>query len=186
MSAPEKTSRPNNNRRRKPSGKRPNRKGVPPRRRKPAPKLTWWQKFLKALGLYNPTKKPQGKPSAKKQPTQNTRVAKKAPKKRAPKQAPPQKVDSSRLYVGNLSYDVTETDLIDLFKGFGPVKSAEVVYNRRTQRSKGFAFVQMVSMDDAKRSVEVLHEQPFMGRNLIVNGARTVEEERAAVEKPEA
>ena len=95
-------------------------------------------------------------------------------------------MENSRLYVGNLSYDVVENDLTDLFKGFGNVKNVEIVYNKRTQRSKGFAFVQMVSIDDAKRATEVLHEQPFMGRNLIVNGARTVEEEKAALETPAA
>ena len=179
------SGKPNNHKRnynRNNNGRR--RSGPPPRRRKPAPKLTWWQKFLKAIGLYNPPK--SKKPAAKKSTDASKKTATKKPvqaKKKA-KSAPPQKVDSSRLYVGNLSYDVTESDLIDLFKGFGAVKSAEVVYNKRTQRSKGFAFVEMVSLDDAKRSVEVLHEQPFMGRNLIVNGARKQEEERSAIETP--
>ncbi len=167
------------------------RRGVPPRRNKPEPKLTLWQKFLKAIGLYKPAPAPQksNKPGPKsgaqqKQGQQKPAAKKSAAKKKPARKAPPTKVDSARLYVGNLSYDVTESELIDLFKGFGAVKSAEVVYNKRTQRSKGFAFVQMVSIDDAKRAVEVLHEQPFMGRNMIVNGARTVDEERKAIQSP--
>ncbi len=81
-------------------------------------------------------------------------------------------VTSGRLYVGNLSYDATESDLFELFSGVGNVQSAEVVTNRHTQRSKGFAFVQMQSIDEAKRAVEVLHDKEFMGRKLLVSGAK--------------
>jgi hypothetical protein len=82
-------------------------------------------------------------------------------------------VESPRVYVGNLSYDVTESDLQDLFKGIGGVRNVEVVYNRSTHRSKGFGFVEMLHMDEAKRAVEVLHDQPFMGRKLTVSGAQS-------------
>lgn len=151
-------------------GNRGNYKG-----RKPQKKLTLWQKILKFFG-FNPTKKKQAehKPQVAKTNTQ----AKPKPQQQR-KSAPPQVVDSSRLYVGNLSYEVTESDLQDLFKGFGDVKNCEVVYNKKTHRSKGFAFVEMYNVEDAKRSVDTLHEQPFMGRNLIVNGARTKEETEA-------
>ena len=135
---------------------------------KPKP-LTWWQKLLKAIGLYKEPIRPQRPTSS----TAQKGATKKTPtQKRETQKTPPQKVESSRLYVGNLSYEVTESELVDLFKGFGNVKSAEVVYNKRTQRSKGFAFVEMTSTNDAKRASEILHEQPFMGRNMIVNGAR--------------
>ena len=173
------------------------RRGVPPRKNAPAPvKMNWFQKLLAKLGLYTPPvaqkssggrQQSQGGNKQSKAGNNNASqkpAAKKSAKKKAPRQAPPQKVDSSRLYVGNLSYDVTEQDLMELFKGFGHVKTAEVVYNKRTQRSKGFAFVQMGTIDDAKKAVETLHEQPFMGRNMIVNGARTVEQERKAIETP--
>lgn len=80
---------------------------------------------------------------------------------------------SGRLYVGNLDYAATEHDLEELFRGIGNVLSAEVVTNSRTQQSKGFAFVEMVSVDEAKRAVEVLDDQDFMGRKLIVSGARS-------------
>jgi len=82
-------------------------------------------------------------------------------------------VESPRVFVGNLSYDVTEGDLQDLFKGIGGVRNVEIVYNRSTHRSKGYAFVEMLHMDEAKRAVEVLHDQPFMGRKMAVSGAKS-------------
>ena len=82
-------------------------------------------------------------------------------------------VESPRVYVGNLSYDVSEQDLQELFKGVGPVRNVEIVYNRSTHRSKGYGFVEMLHKDEAVRSVEVLHDQPFMGRKLIVSGAKS-------------
>jgi RNA recognition motif-containing protein len=82
-------------------------------------------------------------------------------------------VESPRLYVGNLSYDVSESDLTDLFKGIGGVRNIEIVYNRNTHRSKGYGFVEMLHVDDAKRAVEVLHDQFFMGRKLNVSGAKS-------------
>jgi hypothetical protein len=81
-------------------------------------------------------------------------------------------VTSGRLYVGNLSYDTTESDLSELFGGVGSVANVEVVSNQHTQRSKGFGFVQMQSMEEAQRAVEVLHDKEFMGRKLVVSGAR--------------
>jgi RNA recognition motif-containing protein len=82
-------------------------------------------------------------------------------------------VESSRVYVGNLSYDVTEQDLQELFKGIGGVRNVEIVYNRSTHRSKGYGFVEMLHKDEAVRAVEVLHDQHFMGRKLTVSGAKS-------------
>lgn len=82
-------------------------------------------------------------------------------------------VTTGRLYVGNLSYDAAESDLINLFNGVGSVESAEVVSHRHTQRSKGYAFVCMTTVDEARRAVEVLHDQDFMGRKLVVSGAKS-------------
>ncbi len=82
-------------------------------------------------------------------------------------------VTSGRLYVGNLSYDAGESDLMELFGGVGQVKSAEVVCHRHNQRSKGYAFVEMLNLDEAKRAVEILNDKDFMGRKLLVSGARS-------------
>jgi hypothetical protein len=96
-------------------------------------------------------------------------------------------VESPRVYVGNLSYDVTEQDLQELFKGIGPVRNVEIVYNRSTHRSKGYGFVEMLHKDEAVRSVEVLHDQPFMGRKLTVSGAKSKgqDEREEAEDRPE-
>ncbi len=85
-------------------------------------------------------------------------------------------VTSPRLYVGNLSFDATESDLSELFSGVGQVVTAEVVSHKQTQRSKGFAFVQMQTIDEAKRAVTELHDKDFMGRKLVVSGAKNTDE----------
>ena len=84
-------------------------------------------------------------------------------------------VSTPRLYVGNLSFDTTESDLTELFNGVGKVVSAEIVTHRQTERSKGFAFVQMTGVDEAKRAVEQLHDKEFMGRKLFLSGAKSSE-----------
>jgi hypothetical protein len=84
-------------------------------------------------------------------------------------------VTTPRLYVGNLSFDATESDLFELFNGVGAVQNAEVVTYRHNQRSKGFAFVQMNTVDEAKRAVEELHDKDFLGRKLVVSGAKSSE-----------
>jgi RNA recognition motif-containing protein len=86
-------------------------------------------------------------------------------------------VTSPKLYVGNLSYDATETDLFELFKGVGQVKNAEIVSHRGTERSKGFGFVLMTTVDEARRAVEELHDKAFMGRKLVVSGAKAGDRE---------
>ena len=87
----------------------------------------------------------------------------------------PVEVTSPRLYVGNLSFDATESDLFELFNGVGHVQNAEVVSYKHNQRSKGFAFVQMQTVDEAKRAVAELHDKEFLGRKLVVSGAKTSE-----------
>lgn len=89
-------------------------------------------------------------------------------------------VTTPRLYVGNLSFQATEGNLTELFNGVGGVASAEVVTHRATERSKGFAFVQMNSIDEAKRAVRELHDQEFMGRKLVVSGAKANDARYAA------
>ncbi|MGV3663248.1 MAG: RNA recognition motif domain-containing protein [Prosthecobacter sp.] len=84
----------------------------------------------------------------------------------------PADITTERLYVGNLSYDASESDLFELFNGVGGVRNAEVVVNSRTQRSKGFAFVTMGSVDEARRAVAELNGKDFMGRPLQLSGAK--------------
>ncbi len=98
-----------------------------------------------------------------------------------PRGGDPSTVENRRVYVGNLSYDVTESDLEELFKGIGAVRRVEIVYNRSTHRSKGYGFIEMIDIDEAKRTVEVLHDQFFMGRKLTVSGAKS--EDHAQAEK---
>ncbi len=88
-------------------------------------------------------------------------------------------VTSPRLYVGNLSFDAAESDLFELFNGVGSVQNVEIVVNRHNMRSKGFAFVQMQSVDEAKRAVTELHDKEFMGRKLVVSGAKALDERRS-------
>jgi len=88
-------------------------------------------------------------------------------------------VTTPRLYVGNLSFDASESDLFELFNGVGAVQNAEVVTYRHNQRSKGFAFVQMNTVDEAKRAVEELHDKEFLGRKLVVSGAKSSEHQSA-------
>ena len=82
----------------------------------------------------------------------------------------------TRLYVGNLSYSVTSESLEQLFAQFGEVRSAEVVQDRDTGRSKGFGFVEMADENGAKAAIQGLNEQQNEGRPLTVNEARPREE----------
>jgi RNA recognition motif-containing protein len=86
-------------------------------------------------------------------------------------------VTSAKLYVGNLSYDATESDLFDLFKGVGAVRNAEIVAHKHNDKSKGFGFVTMATIDEARRAVTELHDKEFMGRKLVVSGAKSSERE---------
>ena len=81
-----------------------------------------------------------------------------------------------RLYVGNLSYNVTNSSLEELFAQYGSVKSAQVIQDRDTQRSKGFGFVEMSDDNAAREAIKNLNEKEHDGRNLTVNEARPREE----------
>jgi cold-inducible RNA-binding protein len=81
----------------------------------------------------------------------------------------------SKLYVGNLSYDTNGSDLEQLFSHHGTVRSAEVIADRETGRSKGFAFVQMGSDDEAQAAIAALNGQDHDGRSLTVNEAKPKE-----------
>jgi RNA recognition motif-containing protein len=78
----------------------------------------------------------------------------------------------SKLYVGNLSYNTTGSDLEQLCAAHGNVTSAEVIQDRETGRSKGFGFVQMGSDDEAQGAITALNGRDLDGRNLTVNEAK--------------
>ncbi len=84
-----------------------------------------------------------------------------------------------KLYVGNLSYSVTGSDLEQLFSQFGTVQSAQVIEDRETGRSKGFGFVEMDTDDQAQAAIDGLNDQEHGGRRLTVNEAKP-REDRAA------
>ena len=75
---------------------------------------------------------------------------------------------SKKLYVGNLSYDVDKEKLMELFSAFGPVESVNLITDRDTGQSKGYAFVEMASEDAAQAAVTGLNETDQMGRSLKV------------------
>ena len=81
----------------------------------------------------------------------------------------------NKLYVGNLSYDVQDRDLQELFAQHGTVSSARVVTDRDTGRSKGFGFVEMGTDGEAEAAISALNGQEVGGRALTVNEARPKE-----------
>ena len=79
---------------------------------------------------------------------------------------------STKLYVGNLPYQTTESDLQALFEGSGQVASINVVRDRATGQARGFAFVEMSDEESAKRAISELDRHEYGGRNLTVNEAK--------------
>jgi cold-inducible RNA-binding protein len=84
-----------------------------------------------------------------------------------------------KLYVGNLSYDTTDSDLQNLFQPHGTVQSAQVIKDRDRGRSKGFGFVEMGSGEQAQAAIDALNGREVNGRELTVNEARPREERGA-------
>ena len=82
----------------------------------------------------------------------------------------------SKLYVGNLPYSTTSSDLEQMFSAHGSVQSAEVISDRETGRSKGFGFVQMGSDDEAQAAIAAFNGQEVDGRPLTVNEAKPRED----------
>ncbi len=153
-----------------------NRSGSKPK----GPEQTTGQKILSILtfgllGKPKPKSRSVGAPKSTRKPETASEPRERAPKADTVDRPKRTRTDvtSGRLYVGNLDYSTGEAELESLFRGVGNVLSAEVVTNPRTQQSKGFAFVEMGSVDEAKRAVNVLDDQDFMGRKLIVSGARS-------------
>ncbi len=158
-------------------------------RRRAAEQPGFFQKLLSTLtfGLLGGKKKTAAKAGSKSTTPKNGERPDRPERDRAPRgerparvprearqPAPPNPdaVTGPRLHVGNLSYEAAESDLTDLFNGVGQVQHVEVVYHRETQRSKGFAFVQMLTLEEAKRAVTELHGKDYMGRKLEIGPAR--------------
>jgi len=76
------------------------------------------------------------------------------------------------VYVGNLPYETTEEQIVELFKQFGEVNRAALVTDRETGRPRGFGFVEMPNDREARRAIEELSGKDFLGRPLTVNEAR--------------
>ncbi len=172
-------------------GRRRNRRGRSQEQQAPPPKLTWWQKLKRLLGggPEPQNQKPRaGSGKQGGQPKSNVRnlrgdkdgaggggrAARQDRQRPARERVPgnPDEVETPRVHVGNLSYEVTEEELRELFRGVGNVRHVEVAYNRNTYRSKGFGFVEMLHLDEAKQAVEILHDQFFKGRRMTVSGAK--------------
>ena len=83
---------------------------------------------------------------------------------------------ATKLYVGNLSFNTTETDLQDLFATVGPVQEVIIMQDRMTMKSRGFGFVTMVEAADAQAAISQYNGKQVEGRALTVNEARPKEE----------
>src|SRR4051812_36886884 len=85
-------------------------------------------------------------------------------------------MNQNRLFVGNLSYETGENDLQDYFSQVGVVTSVNLMLDKMSGRSRGFAFVEFATGADANKAVEAFHNKEFQGRALTVNIARPKEE----------
>lgn len=149
---------------------------------KPAPRLTPFQKFLKIItfGIFDPSpRKPAGntpsrsgeKPAREPKPPRAVREGDEGKReRRAPAFVEP---TTPRLYVGNLSYEITNGELETLFATYGSVVEAAVVTQGGTERSKGFAFVEMATVEEAKAAANALNDHEVKGRKMLVTGAKS-------------
>jgi RNA recognition motif-containing protein len=170
--------------RRRPNNRRDESRGDVRTSSAPSAKPTLWQKIV---AFFTGKSKSNGSSSrtqpARKYPVYEPRSPRfqdgtSSPPQTAEKPRPSRKpeaieVTTAKLYVGNLSFDAGESDLFELFNGVGKVQNAEIVAHRETEKSKGFGFVTMNSVEEARRAVSELHDKEFMGRRLVVSGAKT-------------
>jgi len=87
------------------------------------------------------------------------------------------------IFIGNLSYNVTEGDLRQAFEAFGQVASATVIKDKQSGRSKGFGFVEMPVQAEAQSAIEVLNGKALKGRTITVNEARSAADNRRGKDK---
>ena len=79
------------------------------------------------------------------------------------------------IYVGNLSWNLSDQELENLFSEFGEISSAKIVLDKFSNRSKGFGFVEMANDEEAKAAIEALNGKEIDGRNIVVNESRPKE-----------
>jgi len=91
---------------------------------------------------------------------------------------------NTKLYVGNLSFDTTEGDLLTMLGAFGPVSEVNLIMDRATGRSRGFAFVTMATPEAAQAAIAALGGKDINGRTLTVNEARPREERGGGGDRP--
>lgn len=80
------------------------------------------------------------------------------------------------IYVGNLSYEVTEENLAEIFEAYGTVESAKIITDKYSDRSKGFGFVTMDDQEEAKAAIKDLNGKEYKSRDMVVNEARPKKE----------
>jgi len=76
------------------------------------------------------------------------------------------------IYVGNLSYEVNENDLTEVFKSYGTVSSSKIITDKYSGRSKGFGFVEMENKDEAVHAIKELNGAVYENRDMVVNEAK--------------
>lgn len=79
------------------------------------------------------------------------------------------------IFVGNLSFHTTEEELESLFASYGNIQSVKIITDKYSGRSKGFAFVEMPALEEAKKAIEELNNHNLDNRNIVVNEARPKE-----------
>lgn len=82
------------------------------------------------------------------------------------------------IFVAKLDFDTNETDLRDLFEGYGDVDTVKIIMDRDTGKSKGYGFVEMPNDDEANKAIEELNDAEFQGRYIVVKKARPKEDNR--------
>ena len=92
---------------------------------------------------------------------------------------------NQKLYVGNLNFDATEDQVRELFAAHGEVAEVKIIMDRFSGRSRGFAFVRMATTEGATKAKDALHGQPFQGKALVIDWARTEQRDRPMGERRE-
>lgn len=89
-----------------------------------------------------------------------------------------------KIYVANISFNATEQDIRDLFSDYGEIESVKMITDKYTGQSRGFAFVEMESEDNAKKAISALNGAKFMGRTLTVAEARPQQKRQGFRDRP--